>query len=178
MIMENTDVKDTQKQTEGEQTPTGENLLTQEQVNEIVSKRLERERAKFEEQLAEKERLAQLSAEEKAEELRKIREKELADKERELTFRELEIDTKHTLVEKGIPESFSQFLIQNDKDATDIAIDSFLEEWSKTINEKVEKEVNERLKGKDQHKEINLPGGKTDNLDMISDIAKQANIRG
>lgn len=173
--IEDIEVEEEKKEDEEE---TKENLLTQEQVNEIIGKRLKKEREKFEKELEQKEKLAGLSAEKKAEELRKIKEKELEERENKIKFLELEIETKKQLNAEGIPESFSDMLIQNDKESTEMAIKTFKENWEKELNSRVEAEVNERLKSPKQD-----VGGNIENLsnglglDKISELAQEANIR-
>ena len=130
--------------------PEPEKTFTQEQINEIVSKRLERERKKFEEDFRQKldhekkeaERLARLSESEKQKEIEKKRQQQLEEKESSLKRRELLLDTADILSDRGLPKNFAEILAADNAENTMQRIDSFQEAFQAEI----EKAVSERLK--------------------------------
>lgn len=130
----------------------GGKTFSQEDIDKIVSERLEREREKFKKELesekskvqTEAERLAKLSEDEKIKELSEKQSKELADKEKSLTLRENKLIGIDKLNELKIPIRFVDFVLNEDKDQMDKNIDLLHEEWKKAISE----EVANQLKGK------------------------------
>ena len=84
---------------------TGERTFTQEQVNAIVSERLNKEKQKGESALAE-------------------REKQFAEREKQLANREALIDLKDKLKEKGLPAELLPVLNVQDKEALNAALDA------------------------------------------------------
>lgn len=99
-----------------------EKHLTQEQVNEIVQKRLAKEQAKWEKKLAdekaEAKRLAEMDAEQRKQAEFDKRLKELEAKEAELKLQESKLETAKVLKEHGLHEGFVDFVIGADNDAT------------------------------------------------------------
>ena len=135
-----------------------EKTFTQEQVNEMIEKRLARERAKiekeigkskFEEGLTEAEKLAKMTAQEKAEyEFNKKR--EAFEKERdEFNKSKLQTESKSILTDLGYSceaiEALSGLIDFTDADTTKSSIDN-LDKVIKTIVEaKVQAEVDKRI---------------------------------
>ncbi|PNT94154.1 DUF4355 domain-containing protein [Clostridium thermosuccinogenes] len=117
--------------------------ITQEELDKIITKRLERERKKAEEEKAEAERLAKMSAEERArEEFRK--EKEKFELERKQYQREkLELQITKELAAKDLPTEFAPYLLADDADTCMSNIKTFESMWQKAI----EKAVDAKLKG-------------------------------
>lgn len=126
--------------------------FTQEQVDEIINKRLARERAKFNEQLEsrvnEAERLAKLSEEErKQEELRIQREefdaqiKEFEEIKRQFERTQLLNETQKQLNERNLPIDIAEMLIGKDAEATKANIDNFEKKWAESL----QKAVNDKL---------------------------------
>lgn len=126
--------------------------FTQEQVDEIINKRLARERAKFAEQLEsrvnEAERLAKLSEEErKQEELRIQREefdaqiKEFEEVKRQFERTQLLNETQKQLNERNLPIDIAEMLIGKDAEATKANIDNFEKKWAESL----QKAVNDKL---------------------------------
>lgn len=130
--------------------------LTIDEVNKIVQDRLAKERAKWEKDYAEKlehakteaEKLAKMTAEQKAEYERQQKETELANREADITRRELRAQALETLAEKGLPKQLADILVYTDAQATNDSITAV----EKVFRGAVEAGVNERLKG-------NPPGG-------------------
>lgn len=152
---------------EGEQTEPEEEqqqeevkTYTQEEVDKLLQqegdKRVSTARQKIEKEfserlkkeLKEKERLATLSAEEKEKELIKQQQEALAEKERAIHLRELQLDTVNLLAEGKIPLGFANFLIKGDAETTNENIKSFTEQYNKAIAEGIEEGVKAALSGK------------------------------
>jgi uncharacterized membrane-anchored protein YjiN (DUF445 family) len=120
-----------------------EKLFTQEDIEKIISKRLDRERKKSEEEKVEAERLAKMSAEERAKaEFEK--EKSKFEEERQQHQREkLELQVTKELANKELPTEFSKYLIGADAETCMNNIKEFETTWQKAI----EKSVDSKLKG-------------------------------
>ena len=120
---------------------------TDKRVSEAIktskSKWQEEFKSKIEQERKEAERLAKLSSDEKRQEELKKKNEEISQKESELRKRELKLDTINVLSEKQLPVEFSDFLMGNDAEATNVNIKRFGEAFSKSI----ESAVNERLRG-------------------------------
>lgn len=106
-------------------------LLSKDKVNEIVEARIAKEKAK-----------AKMTAEEKAEEERLERERELAEAKETIRLMELNNDTSNLLDEEGLPQSFKGFLIGDDLEATKENISGF----KKVFEAEVTKAVKNKLK--------------------------------
>lgn len=91
----------------------------------------------------EAERLAQLSAEERAEEARKTKEDAMSKREAEITRRELRATALEELAQKGLPSSLADVLVYTDADACNASIASVETAFRAAVQQGVE----ERLKG-------------------------------
>lgn len=137
--------------------------FSQEQVDEIVGKRLAKAQKQAEEQtkkaiedaLAEAERKAKLSAEERAQEESKKKASELAEKEREIALRENRADARELLSEHKISTSLVDFVVDVDSDKTKENVETLAKAWT----EAVEEGVKAKLSGKAP--EDKAAGGKT-----------------
>ncbi len=127
-------------------TPTAK-TFTQEELNAIIDKRLERERkdaqSRINKAVTEAQKLEKLSAEERLEHERQEREKALAQREAEITKRELRAEAKSQLSDKGLPVELAEVLPYTDADTTNAALAAV----EKVFRQAVEKGVTERLKG-------------------------------
>ena len=130
-----------------------EPTFTQEQVDEIINKRLARERAKFDEQLknkvSEAERLAKLTEEERRHEELKIQQeqfeqqrKEFEDMKREFERTRLLNETQKQLGEKNLPIDVAEMLLGKDADSTKANIDKFEAKWLESLQKAVEDKLN------------------------------------
>ncbi|MET1173782.1 DUF4355 domain-containing protein [Paenibacillus amylolyticus] len=123
----------------------------QAEVDRILGERLNKAQSKWDKDLQDKleaakteaEKLAKMNAEQKAEHERQKREKALADRESDITRRELRATALEQLSEKKLPLSLAEVLVYTDADATNKS----LEAVEKAFREAVEAGVNDRLKG-------------------------------
>ena len=127
-------------------TPTAK-TFTQDELNAIIDKRLERERkdaqARIDKAVTEAQKLAKMSADERAEHERQELQKALAQREAEITKRELRAEAKSQLSDKGLPVELAEVLPYTDADTTNAALAAV----EKVFRAAVEKGVTERLKG-------------------------------
>ena len=121
--------------------------FTQDEVNEMISKRLQRERkdieAKIEAERKEAEELAKLSEAEKQRKLFEKQVKEFEETKRAFENERLLNETSKQLAAKNLPIEFAEMLKGNDAESTFENIKLF----EVKFNESVEKVVTERLRG-------------------------------
>ena len=121
--------------------------FTQEEVDKMISKRLQRERkdieAKIEAERKEAEELAKLSEAEKQQKLFEKQVKEFEETKRAFENEKLLNETSKQLAAKNLPIEFAEMLKGNDAETTFENIKMF----EVKFNEALEKMVNERLKG-------------------------------
>ena len=141
----------------------GDKQLSQDQVNDIIAKRLAKEKAKWEKdynakleaEKAEAARLANLDATQRAEEEAKKRIAALEEREARLKQAEDKLECENVLKERGLSTSFANFLIGADAEVTLANINSF----ETAFKDAVKAEVETRIKGKTP------PAGGGDNKD-------------
>lgn len=136
-----------------------EKTFTQSDIDRIIAKTIAKERKRAEEEKTEAEKLAKMTAEEKARhEFEK--EKEEFEKERQVYLREkLKMQVSKELIENGLPAEFSKYLTGEDAETSKANIDEF----KNLFNNALEKLVNERLKGATP-----VTGGGATNTTMIT----------
>ena len=121
--------------------------FTQEEVDKMISKRLQRERkdieAKIEAERKEAEELAKLSEAEKQRKLFEKQVKEFEETKRAFENERLLNETSKQLASKNLPVQFAEMLKGNDAEKTFENIQLF----EAKFNEAVEKVVTERLRG-------------------------------
>ena len=124
--------------------------FTQEQVNDVVSKRLAEANTKarklkdeVSKALAEAERQSKLSEAEREKEFKAKQQKELDDRERTITLRERRADAKDALSDRNIDTDLVDFVIDIDEDKTNTNIDKL----EKAFNKAVEAGVKAKLAG-------------------------------
>ena len=145
------EIKDTEV-AETPDTPEEVKTFTQEELDDIVQKRLARERTKaredykkeLEEEKKKAERLAELSAEERAKEIAREKERELEEARATIQRMNLEQDTISRLNDEGISHKFKDFLMGADAESTNENIKAFKEVFDEMVQEEVEK----RFKGR------------------------------
>jgi len=133
--------QDTNKTTETEvKTLT----MTQEELDKVIQKRLDRALKKADEEKAEAEKLAKMSAEERAK-AEFANEKSKFEEERLLHQREkLELQTVKELATKGLPTEFSKLILSDSAESTMANLKEFEGQWQTALD----KAVTEKLKGK------------------------------
>jgi uncharacterized protein YprB with RNaseH-like and TPR domain len=142
-------ILETTETTQGTPAPTegAEKTFTQKDIDSIIEKRLARERKEADERIknavTEAQKLAKMSADERMEHEREEREKQLKDRESEITRRELRAEAKSQLSDKGLPVELAEVLPYTDAETTNTA----LEAVEKVFRLALEKAVNEQLKG-------------------------------
>ncbi|KAJ49098.1 LPS O-antigen subunit length determinant protein (WzzB/FepE family) [Clostridium tetanomorphum] len=101
--------------------------FTQEDVNKIISKRLDRERSKwekeFEDKLEEAQKVAKMSTEEKYQHELNKKEKELSIKEKEINEKELKITAYEILKERELPSELMGLLNYSNIDELKKSVD-------------------------------------------------------
>lgn len=115
----------------------------QKAITTAVTNAQEKWRVMTDDKVSEAEKLAKMTSSERTEYLQQKKEKELADKEAEITKRELMAEAKNTLTEKNIPLELAEVLNYTDADACNKSISAI----EKAFQGAVEKAVEERLKG-------------------------------
>jgi hypothetical protein len=128
-------------------TEAAEKTFTQKDLDAIIDKRLARERkdaeTRIKEAVTEAQKLAKMSADERAQHEREELQKALSQREAEITKRELKAEAKSQLSDKGLPVELADALPLNDAESTSQAIEAIETAFRKAV----EKGVNERLKG-------------------------------
>ena len=99
--------------------------------------------ALMDDKLSEAEKLAKMTKEEKAQYMQQKREKELADREADITKRELMAEAKNTLAEKSLPVELAEVLNYADADSCKKSMEAVEKAFQKAVQAVVE----ERLKG-------------------------------
>ena len=118
----------------------------QSEFDRRVEKALRTARLKWEDDAkarnSEAQKLSKMSEDEKAEYQRQQQEAKLRKREEDITRRELMMEAKERLAEKGLPISLSETLVYTDADACKASMDAV----SKAFEEAVTKAVNDRLR--------------------------------
>ncbi len=121
--------------------------FTQADVDEIIRKTIARERTRADKAVetarTEAERLATMTAEQRAEHDRQERETKLAAREAEINRRELRATALQTLGERSLPAELADVLDYGDADKCGASIDSV----EKVFRAAVQKGVEQRMKG-------------------------------
>jgi hypothetical protein len=149
---ENDDVDDDSTKTDDSSNDDGDDSkgtknLTEQEVNNIIRKRLAKERARWEKEQQDKEseadKFKKMTEAQKAEYKAQKKQRELDDRETALNRKELMSQAKETLVNKGIPTDMVEFLDFTDADSCNKSI----EKLEKTFNGSLQKAVDEKIKG-------------------------------
>ena len=121
-----------------------EKLFTQEEVNNIIEKRLSKEKNKWKNEVDQAKRLAEMSAEERAKEEFKMQKAEFERQRAEFEKERLLIQTQKELSAKNVPIEFAEMLVRDDAESTKEAIDNFANLYAQSV----EKGVSNKLKGR------------------------------
>ena len=138
-----------------------EKLFTQEEVNNIIEKRLNKEKSKWKNEVDQAKRLAEMSAEERAKEEFRMQKAEFEKERAEFERERLLIQTQKELNAKNVPVEFAEMLVRDDAESTKEAIDNFANLYVQSV----EKGVSYKLKGRPP-KTKSTPN--TDGLDRAS----------
>ena len=121
-----------------------EKLFTQEEVNNIVEKRLNKEKNKWKNEVDQAKRLAEMSAEERAREEFRIKQQQFEEEKAAFEKEKLLVQTQKELSAKNVPVEFADMLVKEDAEATKAAIDAF----AQLYNQSIEKGVSNKMKGR------------------------------
>lgn len=138
--------------TEGNDTPTQENAaqnaaqgaektFTQSELNKIISERQKRWEKKAADEKAEAERVAAMTAEEKANHEREKQEKALAEREAALTKRERTALAKEFLAEKNVPAALVGAVDISDADGIEASAAAVAKAFSEAVSAEVAKKL-------------------------------------
>ena len=119
-------------------------------------KEAERQEALYSSKLTEQEKMAQMNDEEKAKYLREKAEKDLADREKAVTERELKAQAREMLIEKGVDPNLADVAKYTDADSCKKSVDAIIDSFSKSVEARVE----EKLKGTKPPKDAGTEGAK------------------
>lgn len=141
----------------------------QKAINTALTNAQQKWQALADDKLSEAEKLAKMSKEEKAQYMQQKHEKELADREADVTRRELKAQAKSTLAEKEVPVSLAEVLVYTDAESCNksiaIVVDAF--------QEAVQKVVEEKLKGGKPPKKAPESGGNENGAQSFVDVIKK-----
>ena len=134
--------------TQSQQQPE-QKLFSQEEVNEIVKKRVAKEKQKQQEAA----KLAAKSEKEKEENEYNTKLAELTSREEELNKREAEFskrallsETEKQLMTLQVPVEFANLLVADDSEGTKANIDSFKKQWDEAISKAVDAKIKSSVK--------------------------------
>lgn len=123
-----------------------EKTFGQQEVDRMIASRIKREREKWEQTIHEKvteaQRMASMTAEQRAQAEREQVEKQLAEKESELNRRELRLTAIDSLADKGLPIELADCLSYTDAESCQKSLDAV----SKAFGDAVSKGINDRLR--------------------------------
>ena len=131
---------------------TVEKMFTQAELDEIIGKRLAKERAKFDEQLknkvSEAERLAKLNEDERAKEEIRIAQENLNNMTAEFNKMKAEFEQQQMLAQvtkelndRGLPIGMANNLLGKDAEATKSNIDAFETTWKASLEAAIKNEI-------------------------------------
>lgn len=130
----------------------GEKMFTQAELDEIIGKRLAKEKAKFDEQLknkvSEAERLAKLNEDERAKEEIRIAQENLNNMTAEFNKMKAEFEQQQMLAQvtkelndRGLPIGMANNLLGKDAEATKSNIDAFETTWKASLEAAIKNEI-------------------------------------
>lgn len=135
---------------EGKGNEGGEKTFTQDEVNRILKRELEKREKSYQKKIddarTEAERLARMSEQERAEHERAQREADYENRIKELERRELSTQVREMLIEKGLNPEFTQLIPMENAETAKAAIDNLHKAFNKAVEKKVQEEVEKRLK--------------------------------
>lgn len=121
-----------------------EKLYSKDEVEQMITKRLAKERRKQEEA----NKLAQMSADERAEYEYSSKLTKLSEKEQELNKREAEFNkkamlnqTEKELLSRNLPVEFANLLVREDAESTKANIDAFNKQWNDALAKAIDARI-------------------------------------
>lgn len=141
----------------------------QKAINTALTNAQQKWQALADDKLSEAEKLAKMTKEEKAQYLAQKHEKELADREAQITRRELMAEAKNTLAEKGIPAELAEILNYTDAESCKKSVEAV----EKAFQSAVEAAVEEKLKGGKPPKKAPESGGEENGAQSFVDVIKK-----
>jgi len=129
--------------------PEPQKTFSQEEVNEMMSKRLNKDRAKWEKEYQEKlekekaeaEKLASLSAEERAKAEFETKQQKSEEDRRAFEQEKLSLEVRKQLADEGLNQEFATFLIGADAESSFKNISTFKEAFNKAVEADVQKKL-------------------------------------
>lgn len=125
----------------------GGKTFSQEDINEIVSKRVKKAETKYAQELEkarqEWEQEAKLSQQEREKLLEEKKSKQLTEKERELNIKENRFYAMDRLIEKSLPKELSDYVVSENQEE----VDSKIEQLTKVWQAEIDKAVQAKLQG-------------------------------
>ncbi|WP_160685566.1 DUF4355 domain-containing protein [Clostridium sp. C2-6-12] len=128
----------------GTQQDNNQKTFTQEDLDKIISKRLDKAQKKWEQDAQsrfEELKMSNMTPEQKQEYEKSKLDQKLSEKEKQLQIRELKLDAIDKLQEKGLPKELSEILDYSNTDTVDSSIE--------VIKKSIDKIVSDKLKGED-----------------------------
>lgn len=134
-------VNETQEQTE--------KLFTQDELNEIIKKRLAKEKGKYEQELREQlqreqdeaARLAKMSASEREKEKFRLEREKFEQEKQQFAKERLLMETNKQLLERNLPTDFAEYLISDSAETTLENINSFETKWTAALSSAVNNKI-------------------------------------
>lgn len=151
-VTETIETKDNDAQVGAKETQTTEKMFTQAELDEIIGKRLAKEKAKHEEELkskvSEAERLAKLTEDERTKEEIRLAQEELARMQGEFNTMKANFEKEQMLAqvqkelsEKNLPITMAQSLIGKDAETTKANIEKFEVDWKNSLADAINREI-------------------------------------
>ena len=123
--------------------PQDEKKYTDAEVDEIIDKKYAKWKSEQEAKESEAKKLAKMNADEKKDYQLKQREQELADREAEITRKELTAEARSMLSERDLPVELVDVVNLTDADSVAESINAIQKSWESAV----QKGVSDRLKG-------------------------------
>ena len=130
-------------------------------IETAVKNERERLEALHSDKLTEVEKLAKMNEAEKAQYLADKKAKEMAEREANITKRELSAEAKETLASKGLPMELSEIVNYKDAESCKASIDKIEDVFKKAV----EKAVENKLKGDKPPKDASTNGNNSNSID-------------
>lgn len=164
---------DGEKKEAKQQEPKGK-MYTQEEVNQIISQRVAREKSKSKQEIDEAKKLANMDTQQKIEYERDKLQRELDELKKANALSDMSRQARKMLSDGGInvSDDLLTMLVSAEADKTKTSVDSFI----KLFNDHVENAVKERLKGNAPKRGSNGKLTKSQIMDIKDPLERQKKI--